>query len=203
VDDLDFPWPRLGDKPFREGDADTERTSWFVHTCLGPWRAYADSYKEVADLAVRNRQECAFEGVTAMYPVAFMYRHFMELQLKCIVRMGQILGNRPEDVPCHHRLMDLWTLARLELEIVWPTGDRDTLDAAQECIAEFERVDPRNTAFRYLTDLRGGLALKGVDTIDLDHLAQVMDRIGTFFSSVLDGMNMYFDALCEGQAESR
>lgn len=186
-----IPWPEAGDQPLK-----TEAVGpGFYRTFVDRWTAYAESYKRVADAAVRLHLRERRPDATVMYPVAFMYRHYVELQLKNIIRLGHALHGRHDTVPMTHRLDQLWRQARATLREVWPKGDAETLDAAEGCIKDFERMDPNSVAFRYAAGADGREYLEDVDALDLRHLSKVMNKLGTFFESCIGAMDMYFDAM--------
>src|SRR4051812_2122683 len=57
----------------------------------GSWLAYARSYKQSADLLVSDRIDSSTRASSDVEPaVIFLYRHYLELELKSVVSLGQI-----------------------------------------------------------------------------------------------------------------
>ena len=75
---------------------------------------------------------------TLIYPVAFLYRHYLELRLKEIIVQGRMLLARQSDFKHVHQLdVILWNSVRLILEKVWPNGRTIDLDAVENVILQF------------------------------------------------------------------
>ena len=67
---------------------------------------------------------------------------------------------------------------------LWPNGDKDELNAMDMLIAEFQKVDPRSTSFRYPKDLAGNNSLKFKSPrVNLRNLAEVVGAM----SLILEG----------------
>lgn len=93
---------------------------------------YADAYKYAGDLLVQCNKENHKIKDLLIYPIVFLYRQYIELRLKEIIRDGNQLLDIPEEFPKHHRIDELWKQCRRILEEVWdPSED---LEAVEECI---------------------------------------------------------------------
>jgi hypothetical protein len=123
----------------------------------------ARSYKLAAEMLVEQALRSQDQTWEVAYPIAFLYRHTLELYLKLIVPAA------------HHRLADLIeqanTLAVQKTGNPLPPEVRDRLN-------EFASIDPSSTAFRY-ADLRAASGLSGRNEawVDLSHLQNVMHII--------------------------
>lgn len=100
--------------------------------------AFRVAAERLLDAALANN-----ETWEAAYPILFCYRHGLEVSLKSLL----------PGAPQKHGLAGLWAALQPRLaekyradQLVW-LGDR---------IAEFERVDPRSTAFRYADAVPAG-----------------------------------------------
>ena len=54
---------------------------------LDPHSTYALGYKEAAQFLARNAANVSSQDFF-VYPIAFLYRHHLELQLKWIIKLG-------------------------------------------------------------------------------------------------------------------
>jgi len=197
-----IPEPGIGDQLFKSGE------DWWHNACLGylgdeGWFLYADGYKRAADLLVEYVKDARVEQDLLVYPTVFLYRQYIELRLKELIRDGNRLLDSPEALPQHHRLDQLWEQCRRILEQVWPEEPAEDLDAVEECIHQFSQVDPTSTAFRYPTDRNGKRSLPGLRHINLRNLSEVMARIGTLLDGASTGISVALDYKHDMEAEYR
>lgn len=84
----------------------------------------------------------------AVFPLAFLWRHHIELALKDIIIDGRKLAEESLGHPAGHGLVNLWNKARPYIEAC---GDPNAPELAnvEANIHEFEKVDPRADGFRY------------------------------------------------------
>ena len=194
IDD-EFPWPRKGDQLFRDGE------DWWHNACLNlfsdNWDIYADGYKNAGDVLVEYIKEKQFNQNSLVYPIVFLYRQYVELRLKTIIRDGDQLLDISEKFPHHHKIDELWKKCRTTIENVWPEGPSEDLEAVEECILQFSEKDPISMAFRYPTDKSGKPSLPDLSVINLINLAEVIARIG----SLLDGVSMGLSVAIEDKRE--
>ncbi len=112
-----------------------------------------------------------------VYSVGYLYRMYIELRLKTIIESATPLS-RPE-----HNLKKLWEMAKPTMENSSQWFDDQELEGVEEKIQEFCKIDPSSDAFRYSKYLKGDRAgkptLKNIQTLDLQHLKQVMDSVST------------------------
>lgn len=108
-----------------------------------------------------------------VYAVAYLYRMYIELRLKDIIEIVKQVSRTGHD------LEKLWEEVRQTTGGSSQWFDDQELEAVEEEIREFHRIDPFSDAFRYSTNLKGEPSLKDIRTIDLKHLKQVIDSIST------------------------
>ena len=177
-----IPWPHKGDKLFKSG------TDWWHNAGLNypgiDINAYTLGYKQAADFLVRHVSQVRRYQDTLVYPIAFLYRQYLELRLKQLIRSGIMLLGMPRmSKKLHHKIDQYWKQCRSIMETIWPDEKPADFDAIEECIDEFIRIDPSSTGFRYPTSKDGSPSLKGLTHINLRNLGEVMDRI----AALLDG----------------
>jgi len=199
--DNDIPWPRKGDQLFKVDD------DWWHNACLNylhdGWILYADAYKCAGDLLVERNKGNQKDKDLLIYPVVFLYRQYIELRLKQIIRDGNQLLDIPEKFPKHHRIDELWKQCRKILEEEGPRSPSSDLEAVEECILQFSEKDPTSMAFRYPTDKNGNPSLPGLRIVNLRNLADVITRIGSLLDSASDGISECLYKKQEAQAEYR
>jgi hypothetical protein len=183
-----IPWPHKGDKLFKSG------TDWWHNACLNypgiDINTYALGYKQAADFLVRHVSQVRRYQDTLVYPIAFLYRQYLELRLKQLIRSGSMLLVMPRrSRKLHHGIDQYWKQCRNIMENIWPDEKADDFDAIEECIDEFVRIDPSSIGFRYPTSKDGSPSLRGLTHINLRNLGEVMDRIAALLDAASTGID--------------
>jgi hypothetical protein len=180
----EIPWPKKGDKLFRP-DID-----WEHNACLNYLpdmsEAYISGYKLAGGILVEYIKQKKYNQDLLVYPIGFLYRQYLELRLKDIIKVGIELYDMNDKVPLHHDIIKLWVLAKVILKKKWPKGYSKDLAIIEKHIKKYAKVDPISMSFRYSADKKGNKALKGISHINLRNLAEVIDRM----SALLDGASM-------------
>ncbi len=200
MDEFDLPWPQKGDKLFAAGQ------DWWHNACLNylgdDWELYVNGYKQAADVLVEHVIQIRSDQDTLVFPIVFLYRQYLELRLKQLIRDGCQLFDQPASFPKRHELGRLWAECRpilSKLESPVPASD---LEAVDEAIAQFCAVDPISQAFRYPTDKEGQPSLPAnLRYINLRNLAEVMEKISSFFDAAAMMISVYLEQKREIERE--
>ena len=102
--------------------------------------------------------------------------------LKCLSTHGfdlALIESAKQISRTGHNLEKLWKEAKLIMESSSQFFDDQELEAVEEKIKEFSKIDPSSDAFRYSTNKKGELTLEDRRTVDLRHLKQVIESIST------------------------
>jgi hypothetical protein len=186
-----IPWPKAADRLFESGD------DWWHNACVGQhgvtWELYATGYKDAADSLTERIFETRQHADFLVYPIAFLYRHYLELRLKEIILTGQELLDHRPDLEHVHRLDALWRSARKILEAVWPGSPAEDLDAVENCIRQFSNVDPQSMSFRYPATKDGKPTISNLEHINIRNLYEVMGRISSLLEGASMGISAYLD----------
>ena len=124
---------------------------------------------KLVDIAVKE-PGCADYLV---YSVGYLYRMYIELRLKAIIESAKQISRTG------HNLEKLWKEAKPIMKSSSQWFDNQELEAVEENIKEFSKIDPVSDAFRYSTNMSGEPTLKNIRTVDLKHLKKVIDSIST------------------------
>jgi hypothetical protein len=193
-----IPWPRKGDKLF------SSAPDWF-NACLNfaptswQWYAYAKGYKLAADLAVEHVAKTRQDQDIVIYPVVFLYRHYVELMFKSLIYDLGTLLRRPVKVPEHHDLHKIWQRCLPLLLDAVPSTTRGDAEAVGQYVEQFCKVDRASTAFRYPQDKAGGPSLPGLTHVNLANLREVIDRLYTFLDAASCAVGAGLDAMAEAE----
>lgn len=186
-------YPQKGDTLF-QGDLDLH-----LNADISYWNkdlhGYAKGYKDAADFivngAIEGHRSYTFNVPYLVFPVVFLYRQYIELQLKAIILVGIRLKGNKHGFPKHHRIDEIWKHARPYIEYVSPKDLHDELDALGECINEFSALDPEGMAFRYPVDHEGKPHLPEWSVINLRHLKETMEKVGNVLEGATEAQYVY------------
>ena len=179
--------PELPGLPNASDQLFSSQEDWWNNACMNwsssGWSLYASGYKEAADALVAKVEERSTNQDTFVYPVLFLYRQYLELQLKMMVRTLRHLQGTGRDFPTGHKIDALWTEAEKLLRQAFPDESKVELKETGRLIHEFAKVDPLSTAFRYPVDKDGNPSLPGIRYINLRNVRDVIAKV----AMLLDG----------------
>lgn len=160
---------------------------WWSTACLNwyrdGWSLYADGYKNSADALVEVVTAAGRKQDTFVYPIVFLYRQYLELAIKDLIRRCRSLQDISGAVRPVHRIDELWIECRKLLAEISPGEAEGELEQVGRLIQEFHAMDPSATAFRYPETKDGQPSLPDLDRVDLMNLGVVMGKI----HNLLDG----------------
>ena len=183
---------------FSSGDGSHD---WQLTACLNfsfnQRHGYIEGYKRAAEILIAHVGEERRDQDYLVYPIVFMYRQHLELQLKSIILHARKLLQKPEEGhPTHHKLNCLWSLAKGLTREVWADhGDPPEFAVADHFIEQFSIVDPGSMAFRYPDQTDGTPSLPGIKHINLGHLQQCTNLLIPFLDGVACGVECMLDEM--------
>lgn len=160
---------------------------WKANACLN-WSLdtmglYIEGYREAADKLVHDVVESGTNQDILVFPISFLYRQYIELQLKHIIRESRIFLGEGATFPKHHKINDLWNTANSLMAKIIKDHDqtiknyitKDDVQTIKIIITEFVKVDPDSFSFRYPKDRKGNRNLEGIEYINLRKLHDQME----------------------------
>jgi hypothetical protein len=198
-------WPKKGDKPFALSSRDRASLEAFA---MPSEEAYALGFQVAADMIVTGAEGEDLSPDVLFFPLAYLYRHHLELMLKQLIGLGVRAGaveapsdSRSEPCPaCGHRelpkdwrwdhnLHKLWNKAKLLIRRVWPDSPVDDLKAVERVLQHFNELDRTGQAFRYPRDKQGKPHPQSAPRqIDLDNLRSVVAGVSRFLDAAYAGI---------------
>lgn len=142
-----------------------------------PWDIYAAGYKDAADALVQALAHRKASLDSVIYPLVFLYRQGLELELKLILPLARRLVGKKAVADHKHGLMALWSELRQHLEQLDPREDDQELPAIEDFICQLDTVDPGSFAFRYPTTKKGEVSLPELRHVNVRHLSEIMDSV--------------------------
>jgi hypothetical protein len=182
IEEKDCPWPRKGDRLF------VDRQDWYNNAVLNGQREnlslYAVGYKRAGEILVEAVVKSRRDHDSLVFPIAFVYRQYLELRLKQLIRDSRRLLGDSSGFPSTHKIAELWNLCRPLLDQVGLNASEQVLEVIEELIAEFAEVDEDSYAFRYSTDKKKHPSLPSLRFVNLPNLAEVIKKMSNFFEAV-------------------
>ncbi len=180
---------------------------WWNNACLNwchdGWGLYASGYKEAADLLVQHIEEHQVGQDALVYPALFLYRQYLELEIKDLIRQARRLKDISGDFPKHHHIADLWAVCHQLLSEISPGDSVEELKQISRLIGEFSEVDPTSMAFRYPEDKEEKPSLPGISHINLRNIREVVGKIAVILMGASAQVGEYLSYKMEMEREFR
>lgn len=176
----------------------TSAHDWQFNTCLNwshdPLEIYTIGYKEAADKLVNKVFEERHMQDFLIYPICFLYRQYIELRLKEIIRSGRTLIEEGTGFPQHHKISSLYQTAKEIIKKVFSgEGESPDLSFVDHVISEYSQIDPESYSFRYPFNKSGENLLEGITHINLRHLSENIERFGEMVDNISFAISVYLD----------
>jgi hypothetical protein len=129
-------------------------TDWKQNACLD-WNddrmeLLVMGYRKAADIVVQGVIDSGRNQDSLVYPVCYLYRHYIELRLKQLIRLGHRLLDEPNDFSHTHEIEKLLSVVEKIVDRVFPEGTCDLgFVMARHVALEFHKYDERSTEFGY------------------------------------------------------
>jgi hypothetical protein len=152
----EMAWPAKGNKVFTALGGGKK---FDLSATLWRYPQHAEAFLTAAEIVIDSYDDQRLVADDLFFPVAYLYRHCLELKLKDMVRVGVELDvlkqANVEKIQGEHNLPKLWTQARKVLEDGWPGADPSPLQGIETVVNDFHQADSDGQAFRYPTDKSG------------------------------------------------
>jgi hypothetical protein len=186
-----FKWPKAGNKAFGT-IASPIRPPQLAAFVERSDAVYTLGFRLAADAVIEYARQENTQPDLIFIPAAYLYRHYLELMLKDLVRLGVRVGmlDLTDERLTKHNLLKLWSSTKKLIKAYWPTSPPDDMKAAEQVVFEFHRLDKNGQAFRYANDLEGNASLPTVpEWIDLDALQSTMNGVANFLEACEAGID--------------
>jgi hypothetical protein len=198
-----MPWPDVPRLAFGPGHpVDLNANLAWVRSRPRDMYGYVEGYRRAAvalyDYAVESRSSPEY----MLFPIAFAWRHYLEIALKDIIAAGRELAGEVWGYPKGHHILDLWREAHPHINEL---GDPAAPELAnvENNIREFDRIDFGGDGFRYPLNLAGTVPSLGnaPANVNLRVLHEAMDAIAMFLSAVRSELSSRLNYVMEYEAE--
>jgi hypothetical protein len=157
------------------------------------WPLYLEGYRMAAQLVLRRIVRTESDQDFFAYPLVFLYRQYLELQLKLIIHLGRELhGGRGAPIKTHS-LTALWDVAIGHIRRVWPDDSQGTT-AIRADLEEFDSLDRGSYAFRYPVGTTQEPSLPAnLTRFNVKTFARRAEEIGEYLEGASEGMWVHRD----------
>lgn len=173
---------------------------WHNNACLNYMpdheTAYTEGYRRAADILIRHIDETGRDQDFLVYPIVFLYRHHIELQIKQVTGLARQLLRDDDSRYSNkvtHNLNSLWETARraiLQADDTLSSSDFTRVSAVVKALNE---ADLRATGFRYARTREGGRSLEGVHYINTRRFGDLMAAASDELDAIDDGLRYLLD----------
>jgi hypothetical protein len=179
------------------------------------WSVYAVGYKEAANLiAEQIMGKRVYKKYAMIYPIMYLYRHYLEIQLKNIISLTNKALERSSILHCsvvetkkfteNHKLLNLYKECFDKIRVfAEEIGDQDILNEERDfaefkkVIEEFEKYDKSSTSFRYPLKRNGEANLSELDLLNVKNVYDIINKSTETF----DGIEWWLDHQIETMEE--
>lgn len=152
---------------------------------------YTNSYKEAADYLVDSL--IATNDPTSIdrkiYPLVFMYRHYVELEMKTLyLHRGKLDFNRWIKNRGHD-LMRIWKTIRQEILDGNPMIEETDINNTEKYIEQLDDIDKGSFNFRYPFDKNMNPVFNESMKLNIRHLKHGITEIEAFFTGIFEVTN--------------
>lgn len=166
----------------------------------GPYDAwaYAQGYFRAGKALVNDQRHNAGLVDLAVYPIAYLYRHAVELAVKHLVTALPVLWDEAAAVKLTHELGTNWELAKsfLSRDINFDP-DSSLVPAIDRIVKDLSDFDPRGEVFRFPESRTGDTHLLEARIINLAVLGEQMDLVGEVFHHWVRMIDAIYEAILD------
>jgi len=162
------------------------------------WHLYAQGYKLAGEILYKYIEGNKVDQDFLVYPFIFLYRHFIELTLKDIIKTGNKYLKDREEFSTIHEIDKLWAeVKKIIIEIKLEVA-QDILRGVDSYMSQLSRIDPSSFSFRYPKDKSGRKYLPGYRRIGLKNFYEKMKILSSF----LEGVNQNIAVIEENKTNT-
>jgi len=146
--------------------------------------AFKEGGDELVDFVVRGEKYSWYEAF--LRPIGFLYRHYLELELKYWLKE---LEERPldqvEKLLKQHNLRKLWLTLKPQIDPFCGDEVQEILSEVEEVILTFDKYDPNGQEFRYTRTTKDTATLRNLPSeIDVREIKHLIGRVSFFFDGL-------------------
>ena len=172
------------------------------------WYEYTMGYKQAADILADDLEGKHIIGdFFVVYPIIFLYRHYLELLLKRLCDESSRLLDLPLEMDVTHDLLRLWNKTLTNLKLIWSDPNAETdeyYESITKRLEELSNIDKNSDAFRYPVNKRGHAyetELPYMGYIEIQRVKTIVEGISDFLGGASSGIAEYLKEKYAVEAE--
>jgi hypothetical protein len=157
------------------------------------WELYASGYKLAGNSLIEENAGEFFFNVS-IYPIIFLYRHYIELRLKQISIYGNEYFDNPNTTDKkrndilfrEHKLTALWKLSVEVIERLFPEEQGKKLSSMKKLLDRFIEMDNTSFLFRYPIDkyANPNHSMNKRNFISVIRLKEIVNELGAYLDGI-------------------
>ena len=166
------------------------------------WWEYIEGYKKAGDslLSSSNVLGSGRQEYEMLYPMIFLYRHYIELQLKEVILNAREFLDINATFPAAHNIERIWGICGellQEMDKILDPGFTasngygeilNTYNALEADLKVFWELDPNSESFRYPVDKHGNPTSTDFKDVDFNTLKETINRIYQQLDGISSGV---------------
>jgi hypothetical protein len=187
---MNIKWPQKDKNLFIEYGKYYEYSHYGWGDIHVQFSGYILGYKNAADLLVRrmNRVKDISYSDTIVYPVIFLYRQYLELQIKYIFcYFVEKPINEKEKIlnKYGHDLLKMWREIKDTLLEDVSDSEKEDIENVEKYIDQYNEFDKTSFKYRYPIDKNVNPVNQKTIRINLNHLRNCIDELDSFFGAAI------------------
>ena len=179
-------------------DEDWKRNAW-ISKGPTPLSVMSEGYYMGGDIITQKILEEGSDQDYLVYPICYLFRHFVELKLKDIIRDARKAKGKAPEVPVGHDLNRLWTTACDLVQTLFKKGDSSEskfisdhdYESASQLIDCLHKADERSVSFRYAANKENTPYLEEFDIISISNFRDRITSLRALFQKMSGGLDYY------------
>ena len=151
---------------------------------------YIKAARELSSDFQRRRVE---EKDSLVFPIIFLYRQYIELTLKDLIRDldSRIGHNRTDKILDRHELLPLWDVAIKQYNEFVAANNialvfTSKIKREREIINQFNKIDAGSFSFKYATDKAGKESLQDIKFISINNFKEQIELIVNYLENMIE-----------------
>ncbi|MEZ9595496.1 hypothetical protein AB4298_12740 [Shewanella sp. 10N.261.52.F9] len=154
---------------------------------------YNEGYKSAArELTNDYANRPVNEKDTLVFPIVFLYRQYIELTLKDLIREldKKLSYTRADKTLAQHKLLPLWDAAIKQYDsfiqaekislVFTSTPNKERL-----IVNQFNQIDEDSFSFRYASDKKGNETLEDLEYISVNNFKNQIELVVTYIENMI------------------
>jgi hypothetical protein len=188
-----LPWPDDSTHVFQPGEPGPGLAWMPQYPCQ--WHRYAEGYREAAERLYASW--CALSHDCLVFPLVFLYRHYVELRVKELLLSAVGFLDLPENWKQNHDIAALWHVLKPLLRQVFPDEPERDLLNSERLMLELATRDPSSFEFRYPESKDGQRYLEDLERLDVVNFIDALRKLSAF----LEGASMALSVFIEDKRQ--